>query len=468
LNKDKIVYPYVPNSVPEIKAAMLAEVGAKDIMDLYEEIPERLKFKGRLNLPDPILDECSLKKHVEGVLNKNKNCCEHLNFLGAGCAQHFVPAVCDEINGRGEFLTAYVGESYADHGKWQALFEYCSLMGELLDMDILSCPLYDGMTSAATALRMASRATGRKEVLLPASMNPDTLLVIKNYLAGIGAPQVDIAMIGFDEKTGLMDLPDLASKISSKTAAVFIENPAYLGFLETQATQIGKAAQENGAEFVVYTDPIALGALAPPAQYGATLACGDFHSLGNHMQCGGGQGGFIATPDEMRYISEFKDLMFGITETVKEGEYGFGEVLFDRTSYGSREKGKEFTGTSTGLWAITAAVYLTLMGPQGMTEIGQTIMQKAQYAAKQISGLKGVELVFEGTPFFKEFAVNFDKTNKSVAQINKALLEHKIFGGKDISAEFPALGQSALYCVTEIMTKEEIDKLVSALAEVAG
>lgn len=465
MSESKIIYPYVPNSVPEIKAQMLKEVGAEDIMDLYEEIPEHLKFKEKLNLPEPILDEYSIRRHVEGLLTKNKNCSEYLNFIGADCAQHFVPAVCDEINGRGEFLTAYVGESYADHGKWQALFEYASLMGELLDMDVLSCPLYDGMSAASTSLRMASRVNGRKEVLLPKSISPDMLMVMRNYLAGVPKPQLDITLVEFSAETGLLDLDDLKSKISSKTAAVFIENPAYLGFIETQSEEIGKIAKQNGAEFVVYADPISCGVLSPPAQYGATFACGDFHPLGVHMQCGGGQGGFVATPDDMKYIAEFKDLMFGITETVKEGEWGFGEVLFDRTSYGSREKGKEFTGTTTGLWAITAGVYLSLMGPKGMEEIGQTIMQKSQYTAKRISEIKGVKLVFN-TPFFKEFVVNFDETGKSVSEINKALLGHKIFGGKDISNEFPEFGQSALYCVTEIMTKEDIDKLVDALEEI--
>ena len=232
--------------------------------------------------------------------------------------------------------------------------------------------------------------------------------------------------------------------------------------METQAEEIGKIASDNGAEFVVYTDPISLGVVAPPVQYGATFACGDIHTLGLHMLCGGGQGGFIATHDDMRYVAEFKDLIFGLTETVTEGEHGFGEVLFDRTSYGSREKGKEFTGTSTGLWAITAAVYLSLMGSKGMEEIGQTIMQKAQYAAKRIAEIDGLSLPI-GTPFFKEFLVNFDKTGKSVGQVNKGLLSHKVFGGKDISQEFPQLGQCALYCVTEIMTKEDIDTLVDAL-----
>ena len=455
------VFPYIPNSVPEIKAQMLREVGAHDEMDLYAEIPERLRFKGKLNLPEPIFDECSLKRHVEGLLEKNQNCKDYLNFLGAGCAQHFVPAVCDEINGRGEFLTAYVGESYADHGKWQAFFEYCSLMGELLDMDVLSCPLYDGAQAAASSIRMASRINGRKEVVMPRAMNPEISSVVKNYLK----PDIAVKEVEFDKASGLLDLEDLSSKVSTKTTAVLVENPSYLGVLESQAVEAGKIASEKGAEFIVYADPISLGVVAPPAQYGATIACGDFHPLGMHMLAGGGQGGFIATGDDMKYISQFKDLMFGITETSERGEYGFGEVLFDRTSYGSREKGNEFTGTSTGIWAITAAVYLSLMGPKGMEQTGRTIMQMSQYAAKHLSKIRGVKLKFQ-SPFFKEFVIRFEKPGKTVAKVNKALLKHKIIGGKDLSKEFPELGQSALYCVTETKTKDDIQKLVSALKEV--
>jgi glycine dehydrogenase subunit 1 len=228
---------------------------------------------------------------------------------------------------------------------------------------------------------------------------------------------------------------------------------------------VGDIALANGAELIVSTDPISLGVLAPPAQYGATFACGDYHSLGIHMQCGGGQGGFISTHDEMKYVAEYKDKMYGLTKTIKKGEYGFGNVLLDRTSFGSREKAKEYTGTSNALWALTAGVYLALMGPKGMEEIGQTIMQEAQYTAKRMSQLNGVKLTFRG-PFFKEFLINFDDSGKSVREINKALLEYKIFGGKDISGEFPELGQSALYCVTEIITKEDIDRLVDALKDI--
>jgi glycine dehydrogenase subunit 1 len=339
------------------------------------------------------------------------------------------------------------------------------MMGELLDMDFLSLPQYDGSQSAATSLRMASGVTGRKQVLLPKSTSPEVLTVSRNYLHAVSGPAITIELVELDPKTGLLDLDDLRSKISSETAAVYIENPTYLGGIETQAEEIGTIARENGAEFIVYTDPISLGVLAPPVQYGATIACGDFHPLGLHMQCGGGQAGFVATQGQIEYASQFKDIIPSVVPTVKEGEYGFGVVLPTQISYFAREQANEYTGTATGLWAITAAVYLALMGPTGMKEVGQTIMQKAQYAARRISELEGVALGFSA-PFFKEFVVRFDETGKTVREVNRALLDHKIFGGKDLSGEFGELGQSALYCVTEIMTQEDIDTLVRVLREV--
>ncbi|MGR6836935.1 aminomethyl-transferring glycine dehydrogenase subunit GcvPA [Syntrophomonas erecta] len=466
-NKEQIVYPYIPNSVPETKQAMMKEIGISDIMELYErEIPDELRFKGEMQLPEPLYDEYSIRRHTEEILAKNKNCKENTCFLGAGCAPHFVPAVCDEINGRGEFLTAYVGESIADHGKWQALWEYCSLMAELCDLDVLSIPMYDGAQAASSSIRMANRINGRGKVLLPEKMNPEVLMVIRNYLNSM--PQTDIQIVTVKcDSTGCLDVDDLKNKCGNDVCAVYIENPTYLGAVEMQCEEIGKVAIGAGAEYIVYVDPISLGVIEAPPHYGATIVCGDFHTLGVHMQAGGGQGGFIATPDDIKYIAEFKDLMFGITDTVVEGEYGFGEVLYDRTSYGSRDKANEFTGTSTGLWAITAGVYLALMGPKGMEEVGTTIMQRSQYAAKKIAAIPGVE-VLPTQAFFKEFVVKFDKTGKTVADINKALLGYKVFGGKDLSREFPDLGQAALYCVTEVHTKGDIDKLCYALQGVVS
>ena len=458
-------YPYIPNAVPRVKAEMLAMLGLDNTDQLFSEIPDRLKFRGRMDLPEPVADEYSLRRHLEGLLERNRHCGRTLNFMGGGCAQHFVPAVCDEVNGRGEFLTAYAAEFYADHGKWQALFEYCSHMAELLDMDVVNGFLYDGTQAVATSLRMAARMTGRRRVLVPTTLAPQTRMVVDNYLAGVDTAQVVVEPVAFDPATGCMDLADLEARLGEDVAAVLVENPAYLGFIETGVEQIGRLARRHGAEFVVATDPIALGVLAPPAAYGATIACGDYHPLGLHMQCGGGQAGFIATHDDMRYVAEFKDKMYGLAPTVKPGEFGFANVLFGRTSFGSREKAKEFSGTSNALWSITAGAYLALLGPSGMVEVGQTIMQMAQYAAGRLALLPGVRAGLAG-PYFKEFVVNFDDTGQRVAEINAALLERGIFGGIDLCDDFPWLGNSALYCVTEVMRKADIDTLVDALTTI--
>ena len=198
------------------------------------------------------------------------------------------------------------------------------------------------------------------------------------------------------------------------------------------------------------------------------IVCGDLQPLGIHMNYGGSQSGFMATMDDPTYVLEFPSRLFGICRTNTEGEYAFADVAYDRTSFGHlRDKAKEYVGTQTALWGITAGVYLATMGPEGMKEVGETIMQNAQYAASKLAALPNVSLRFE-TPFFKEFVLDFNKTGKTVKEINKALLEKHIFGGKDLSGDFPALGQCAMYCVTEVHTKEDIDTLVSALSEILG
>lgn len=461
MRNKQLVYPYIPNSVPATKAAMLQAVGAKSMEDFYADIPESIRFRGRLNLPEPLLSEAALVRHVEGLLAKNQSTREVLSFLGAGCAPHHVPAVCDEVNSRSEFLTAYAGEPYEDHGRFQALFEYESMMGELLNMDVVNVPVYDGFQASATALRMAGRITGRSLALLPATVMPDKLSKIRDYLR----PDMQVALVSFDEATGLMDLSDLQKQINAQTAAVLIENPSYLGFLETQAEQIGQIAHENGALFVVDVDPITLGVINPPVAYGGDIVCGDIQSLGMHMNFGGGHAGFIATRDEEKFVMEFPSRLFGIATTRVEGEYGFGDVAYERTSFAVREEGKEWVGTAAALWGITAGVYLALMGPQGMRELGEGIMQRVRYAVSKLNQAPGVKTRFPNTPHFKEFVVDFNATGRTVQQIHDALQLKGIFGGKDLSAEFPSLGQCALYCVTEVHTQADIDRLVQAIEE---
>jgi len=314
--------------------------------------------------------------------------------------------------------------------------------------------------AAATTIRMAARITGRDEALVSAATSPERLACMKNY-ARSAVPT--ITLVDYDPATGLIDLDDLRKKLTDKVAVFYFENPSFLGVIETQGKEIADLVHAAGALLSVGADPISLGVLEAPANYGADIACGDLQPLGIPMQCGGGQGGWVATHDTPTFTAEFPSLLYGVTPTIVDGEYGFGEVYFERTSYASREKAKDFLGTMAQLHGIGAGVYLSLMGPQGMVEIGEGIMPRPAYCAGQLNGLRGVKAPACSAPFFKEFVVNFDGTGKTVAEINKALLAHKIFGGKDLSTMFPALGQSALYCVTEVHTKRDLDALVSAL-----
>lgn len=460
--KRATVYPYIPNSVPDAKWQMLEAVGAGSADDFFEDVPEKLRLKGRMNLPQPLLSEYALKRHVEGILAGNKTAGEYLSFLGAGCWGHHVPAICDEVNRRGEFLTAYAGEPYDDHGRFQALFEYASMMGELLNMDVVNVPTYDGFQAAATSLRMACRLTRRRQILIARTISADLLSKIRDYCK----PNIEIKLVSYDSQTGQMDLDTLKAQISEETAAVYFENPSYLGFIETQGNEISQIAHDHGAVCVVGADPISLGVLTPPADYGADVVCGDIQPLGMHMQFGGGQAGYIATRDEEAYVMEYPSRLFGIAPTRVPGEYGFGDVAYERTSFAVREAGKEWVGTAAALWGITAGVYLALMGPQGMLEIGEGIMTRTRYAMLEIDEIPGVKAPAFQSPHFKEFLVNFDGAGKTVAEINRALLAREIFGGKDLTQEFPGLGNSALYCVTEVHTKGDIDRLVDALQEV--
>jgi glycine dehydrogenase subunit 1 len=466
---DYFVHPYIPNSVPETKRALLAEIGKDSALDIYEPIPEHLRFKGLLDIPGPIRSEAELKRHMKGILAKNQSCEENLSFLGGGTWQHYVPAAVDEVANRAEFVSAYDGMYYTDMGKQQVKFEYASQLGELLDLEGVGLAFYDWGTVCGLSLRMAARITGRNTVLLPTSMSPERLAVARTLCGPDVMPQsIAVELVGYDPATGQMDLADLKAKIGDDTAAVYIENPGFLGSIESQSAEIGRIAHEHGAQFIVGVDPISLGVLASPGSYGADIACGDVQPLGVHMSCGGGLGGFIAfRDDDPVYAGECPLILFTIVPTEREGEFAFAEMMEERTSYGLRDKGKDWVGTGAGLWMVSSAVYMTLMGPKGFQEIGDTIIKRSHYAARRLAEIPGMAVRF-GDAFFKEFVVDFGGTGKTVAAINAELRQCGIFGGYDLSRDFPELGESALYCVTEVHTKDDIDRLAAAIRDVVA
>jgi glycine dehydrogenase subunit 1 len=462
LERQFFVHPYIPNSAPKAKEEMLAAVDVKDADELYRDIPAELRVVKTMALPEALLSEHSLKRHIQNLLSRNRSAAELLVFRGAGCYYHYVPAVCDEVNRRSEFLTAYAGEPYDDHGRFQALFEYTSMMGELLNMDVVNVPTYDGFQATATALRMAARITGRSQVVLCGTISPTKLLKIRDYCK----PGMKIVELPGDPMTGIPNFEQLERAVSNNTAAVYFENPNYYGIIEGRGTRLSAVAHDCGALSIVAADPITLGILTPPGDYGADIVCGDIQPLGMHMQYGGGQAGYIATRDEERFVMEYPSRLFGIAPTDVEGEYGFGDVAYERTSFAVREEGKEWVGTAAALWGITAGVYLALMGPAGMAEIGETILARTRYAMIRLEQVPGLEVRHAAESHFREFVVNVDATGMTVAEINSRLLERGIIGGHDLTQTVPELGRSMLVCVTEVHSQGDIDLLADTLMEV--
>jgi glycine dehydrogenase subunit 1 len=463
-----MAHPYMANSVPELKRQMLDYIGVKDVEQLFEQIPASHRLQRPLDLPAALASESALRRHVGGLLSRNISCERNLNFLGAGCWQHYVPAVCDEVVHRTEWLHSVFGAPSSDHGRNQAWFEFASGLGELTGFDLVGLPVYSWGCAIGHAVRMAARLTGRREILVPRLSDPERLSVLRSYCepTEMGS-HLSLVMVDADRRSGLLDLADLAAKLSPRTAAVYVETPGYLGTIETGAAEIARLARAAGAETILGVDPLSLGVLAPPAELGADFAVGPTQPLGVHMNCGGGTGGFIATRDEERYARQYPTLMISIAETTRANEFGFGLSLFHQTSYGLREKGNDWTGNSVYMWAIANAAYMALLGPEGFREVGEAIRARATYAARRLAELPGVRLA-HSAPFFKEFVVDFSGTGKTVAEINKDLLDRGIFGGKDLSGELPAFGQSALYCVTEIHAREDLDRLADALREVVA
>lgn len=458
-----MAHPYMPSSTDADKRRMLEAIGVSDVDELFEQIPADHVSRRSNGLQPGLRSEAAVRRHVRRLIDRNADAVANVSFLGGGVWQHHVPAVCDEIAGRSEFLTPVWGTPSSDLGRNQAWFEYASMLGELVGMEFVGLPVYSWGAAAGFAIRMAARITGRGEVVVPSSISPERLAVIGTYCGSAdGNDPITVRVVDVDPSTGTVDPASL--ELGPDTAAVYLETPSYLGRVEAKAAQVAALARANGSETILGVDPISLGVLAAPADLGADIVVGSTQPLGIHMHAGGGVGGFIATRDEERYAREYPTLQVSLTQTIR-GERAFGMTLFHQSSYGLREQGNDWTGNSVYLWAVTNAVYMALMGPQGFVEVGRTIVANAHHAATRLAAVPGVSVRWPDG-FFKEFGVDFTGTGRSVAQVNAGLRERGVFGGIDLSEDFPHLGQCALYCVTEVHTADDIDTLIDALNEV--
>jgi len=445
---------------------MMQQIGIKSIDELYADVPKKFQLKKKLNLPKS-MSEHEVREHVEALLRKNKSCRDMPSFLGAGCWLHHVPAAVDNIVQRTEFSTSYTPyQPEISQGMLQAMFEYQSMICELTAMDVANSSMYDWASALGEAVRMATRINNRTEVVVPKLIHPERYATLQTYVEPL---KLQIKSVSYNPETGLLNLENLKHQISEKTAAVYIENPSYLGFVETQVEEIAEITHDKDALFIVGIDPTSLGVLKPPGEYDTDIVVGEGQPLGNHLNYGGPLLGLFACRDEMELIRQMPGRVIGMTTTMSGDKTGFCMALQTREQHIRRERATSNICTNEALCAVASAAYLALLGPQGLRELGEIIMMKTRYAMQELAKIKGVKAPLFKSSHFKEFTLNFGKTGKTVRTLNQTLLKrYGILGGKNISREFPELGQTALYCVTELHSKTDIDQLVQALRNVLG
>jgi glycine dehydrogenase subunit 1 len=463
--KSEVIHAYIPNSVPEIKRQMMKEIGIKSIEELYIDVPQKFQLKRRLNLQAPT-SEHEVKRYVEKLLAANQTSKDMPIFLGAGCWPHHVPAVVDSIVQRTEFLTSYTPyQPEISQGILQALFEYQSMICELTAMEVANSSTYDWASALGEAARMASRLTHRTEILIPRIIHSERFATLNTYAEPAG---LRITPVDYDTETGQLDIEDLKRKVSVKTAAVYIENPTYLGLIEAKVEKIAEETHDHEALFIVGVDPSSLGILKPPGEYDADIVIGEGQPLGNHMNFGGPLLGIFACRNDRQLIRQLPGRVIGMTTTLDNNKNGFCMALQAREQHIRREKATSNICTNEALCALASAVYLALLGPKGLKELGEVIMSKADYAMQLLAKIEGVKVPLFKASHFKEFTVNFDSADMTMQKIHESLLKRGVHGGKDLTSEFPELGKTALYCITETHSKGEIDLLAQSLRNALG
>lgn len=440
-------------STPVEEQEMLQVIGVPSIETLLEQVPEELRLKRELDLP-PALTELELQQHIARLAGKNV--ADGVCFLGGGAYDHFIPAVVDEITSRGEFYTAYTPyQPEASQGSLQAFFEYQSLICELTGMDVSNASLYEGGTAVSEAAFMAIRVNGRdKKIAVSGAIHPEYLQVLQTYMRDLGTEIVILPTID-----GRTDLAKAAELVDDQTSCVIFQHPNFFGCLE-DAQALCELAHRQKSLAVVSFDPLSLGVLKRPGEYGADIAVAEGQSLGTPLQYGGPYLGILTCRNE--YVRKMPGRL--ITQTVdRDGKVCYALGLQTREQHIRRDKATSNICTNQGLLALRATVYMSLLGKEGLREVSELSCQKAHYAAEQLATVPGIELMFP-TPFFKEFVIR--TTTRSVEEV----IAKAAAAGFDIGPElsrFTCVGSGLengiLIAVTEARTRAEIDALVQSL-----
>jgi glycine dehydrogenase subunit 1 len=429
---------------------MLATIGARSIDDLFEDIPASVRLDRPLELPDG-LPEAAVYERMAELAARNASAETEITFLGAGMYDHYVPAIVDSITQRSEFLTPYTPyQPEISQGTLQAMFEFQTAISELTGLPVASAGLYEMPSSVASAGYLARNATGRDRFLVSRGLHPHAREALATYAAGFGAEIDEIPLVG-----GATDRAALEAAVDERVAAVFLQQPNFLGAVEDLAA-LAPVAKRAGGLLVTTVDAPTLGILRPPGEFGADVALGEGQPLGNRLDYGGPSFGFFAAREE--HIRRMPGRIAGETTDV-DGRRGFVLTLQTREQHIRREKATSNICTSQQLNALAGVIYMSWLGRRGIVEMGELMAQRTAYARERLAAVEGVRLAHE-QPVVREFALRLDAPVKAVLRHAAA---QGVNAGFALGDEYPELEDGLLVAITERRSREDIDRLADVL-----
>ena len=454
-------HPLLPNLDENLVQKMLQKAGASSVDELFSDIPEKVRLKRKLRIPEGA-SEYEVRRDVLARLRTGRTPPESLCFLGGGVWPHYVPAAVESITSRQEFYTAYTPyQAEVSQGMLQSLFEYQSLMCDLLGMEACNSSLYDWASAAGEAVRMASRVTGKTRALIAGNVGPQRRSVIRTYTEPMG---IKLESVAFDRSRGTLDEDDLRSRLSDDVACLYLENPNFFGVIEEQVPELVEWVHNAGALALVGVDPISLSLIREPGSYGADVVVGEGQPLGIAMNFGGPHLGIFAVKD-VKLARSMPGRLIGITTAVADPtRKAFAMVLQAREQHIRREAATSNVCTNQSLMALAAASYLSLLGKDGFRKLGEAVISNSHYAAKRISKVKGVSSPHLGGAFFKEFVVSYKRAKAE--SVFRRLAKKGVLAGHPVYGSLGLGVEAGLYCVTEVHNHEDIEKLAVTLEEV--
>ena len=453
-------HPFLPNLDEGLVRRMLEKAGAADVDDLFSDVPEKVRLSRKLRLPEAA-SEYQVRRETLARLAGDVTPPGALCFLGGGVWPHYVPAAVESITSRQEFYTAYTPyQAEVSQGMLQALFEYQSLMCDLLGMEACNSSLYDWASAAGEAVRMAGRFTGRKKALLASNAGARRRDVIRTYTRPMG---MVLEPVGFDRSEGTIDLDDLGRRLSDDVACLYIECPNYFGVIEEGIADAASRVHAAGGLVVVGVDPISLSMVKEPGGYGADIAVAEGQPLGIPMNYGGPHLGVFAVKD-IKLARSMPGRLIGLTSPVSDPRRkAFAMALQAREQHIRREAAMSNVCTNQSLMAVAAASYLSLMGKEGFRDLGETVISNSHFAAKRLSRVKGVRSPHFKGAYFKEFVVSYQKAKADA--VHRRMTRKGVLAGYPVARDFGLGAEAGLFCVTEVHTRDDIERLAGALEE---